>query len=87
MTLCQVATILSRQKFVSLNSETFTTQALCDVCERLWREEGKRSVYEDMRQWWVGEAGCRSTTSGLSPPPPARHRTTTLPPQFLGDSL
>ena len=62
--------------------------ALCDVCERLWREEGKASSYADMRQWWVGDAGCRSGTSGLSPPQrqqPVPRTTTAVPPPF--DSL
>ncbi len=60
-------------------------QSLCDVCKRLHTDSGVTSSYPDMREWWVKEAGCRSGTSGLSPPPATKRTTTTA--DFLQDAL
>ena len=70
---------------VRRDPQNYIIEALCDVHEQLWHMEGKTSIYGNICQWWVGETGCRSSTSGLSPPPHPPQRSMTVRPQFLVD--
>lgn len=36
------------------------SKAFCDICNRLYEENGQQKTYDDLEEWWTRKAKCIS---------------------------